>query len=128
MWGSSASPVPRTVRKTDVAFIRSGRFPNEQLPEGYSRIPPDLAVEVVSPNDLWYEVTEKVQAYLKVGVRLVWVVDPPTRMVYIYRPDGSIALVREDGELSGEDVVPGFGCPVAAIFPPAPAPPTGNPA
>ncbi|MBV8269132.1 MAG: Uma2 family endonuclease [Planctomycetaceae bacterium] len=117
----------RTVRKTDVAFIRSGRFPGEQLPEGYSRIAPDLAVEVISPNDLAYKVDEKVDAYLKAGVRLVWVAHPHTRTVLIYRSDGSVGLVREADELSGEDVVPGFRCPVAAIFPPEPSPAAGNP-
>ena len=118
---------PRTLRKSDAAFIRTGRLPNEQIPDGHIRIAPDLAVEVVSPSDLAYEVDEKVNAYLKAGVRLVWVVNPHIRTVLIYRSDGSVGLVREADELSGEDVVPGFRCPVALIFPPEPSPAAGNP-
>ena len=42
---------PGLVRKPDVSFVRYGRFPGGVLPEGWAKIPPDLAVEVVSPND-----------------------------------------------------------------------------
>src|SRR4051795_8542847 len=51
---------PDKVRRPDVSFIRDGRLPGDRAPEGHCRIPPDLAVEVVSPNDLAYEVEEKV--------------------------------------------------------------------
>jgi Uma2 family endonuclease len=116
---------PSLVRKPDVSFIRLGRLPGEQPSEGHTRISPDLAVEVVSPKDLAYEVTDHVEDYLKAGVRLVWVVDPHVRTVLIYRQGGSISGLREKDELDGEDVVPGFRCPVRELFrtpaPPAPA-------
>ncbi len=116
---------PSNVRKPDVSFVRHGRFPGEQLPtHGHTPLAPDLAAEVVSPTDEFEHVVSKVQEYLGVGVRLVWVVSPLTRTVLIYRADGSIAGLREDGELDGEDVVPGFRCPVRDLFPPAPAAPT----
>ena len=51
------------------------------------------------------------------GVALVWVIDPEARTVHIHRGDGSVTWLREDDELSGEDVVPGFRCRVASIFP-----------
>ena len=113
---------PGKVRKPDVSFIRLSWLPAEEELEGHCRIPPDLAVEVVSPNDLYYEVEEKVAEYLAAGVQLVWVVNPPTRMVRIHRADGTVADLREPDELSGEDVVPGFRCRVGALFAtPAPA-------
>src|SRR5688572_14271280 len=62
---------PSTVRKPDVSFVRSGRLAGNVAPEGHCRIPPDLAVEVISPNDLAYEVEEKVAEYLQAGVPLV---------------------------------------------------------
>jgi hypothetical protein len=117
---------PSRVRKPDASFICRGRLPGEQLPEGHCPIAPDLAVEVVSPHDLYYEVDAKVADYLAAGVRLVWVVSPPTRTVTVYRPDGSGARLREADELTGEDVLPGFRCPVAVIFPPAPGPQPAN--
>jgi Uma2 family endonuclease len=112
---------PNRVRRPDVSFVRFGRFPGEDLPDGHSRIAPDLAAEVVSPNDLAEAVTEKVNDFLLAGVRLVWVVYPHTRVVTVFRANGSAAFLREDQELTGEDVVPGFRCRVSDLFPSPPA-------
>ena len=79
---------PRTIRK-----------PDERIPEGHIRIPPDLAVEVVSPNDTAYEVDAKVQEYLSAVVPLVWVVNPQTRSVHIYQGSGPVQRLQEDDEL-----------------------------
>ena len=110
---------PNLVRKPDVSFIRLGRLPNEVMPAGHVRLAPDLAVEVVSPNDLYYEVEEKVREYRLGGVRLVWVVVPPSRSILVRRLDGSVSEVLEGGELSGEDVVPGFRCRAVDVFHPS---------
>jgi Uma2 family endonuclease len=108
---------PRKMRFPDVSFIRKNRLPGGLTSDGYIYIPPDLAVEVVSPNDLAYEVESKINEYLDAGVLLVWVIYPATRTTHIYRRDGSAHRLREDGELSGEDVLPGFRCRLAMIFP-----------
>lgn len=107
----------RTVRKPDVSFVRHGRFPEEQLPAGYARLAPDLAAEVISPNDEYEEVIEKIEEYLCAGVRLVWVISPRNHIVHVYRTNGSIHVLRGNDELDGEDVVPGFRCPVRDLFP-----------
>jgi Uma2 family endonuclease len=107
---------PNVVRKPDVSFIRVGRLPEERPPEGHIRLAPDLAVEVVSPNDLFYEVEQKVAEYRAAGIPLIWIVVPPTRIVLIRRGDGSCVEVGETGELDGEAVLPGFRCPVSALF------------
>lgn len=99
-----------------VSFIRFGRLVDDRVPEGHILIAPDWAVEVVSPTDIQYDVDRKVVEYLEVGVKLVWVINPDTRFVLIYRGDGSISGVREGGELDGEAVVPGFRCPVTELF------------
>lgn len=88
------------------------------MPKGWATIPPDLAVEVVSPNDIVYQLEDKLEDYRKVGVPLVWVVFPNLRTVRVYRADGSTSFLREDEELSGEDIIPGFRCSVREIFPP----------
>jgi Uma2 family endonuclease len=107
---------PKMVRKPDVSFIRRERIPDSRLPRGLVRIRPDLAVEVVSPKDEFEEVDVKVEDYLRAGIPLVWIVVPATRQVYVHRPDGSVVKVRENGELTGEDVLPGFRCRVAELF------------
>ena len=111
----------RTVRKPDVSFVRHGRFSGEQLPGGYARLAPDLAVEVVSPNDKYEEVDEKIEEYLRAGVRLVWIISPQNHTIRVYRLNGSSHSLRETDELDGEDVVPGFRCPVRDLFPQPPA-------
>ena len=107
---------PNVVRKPDVSFVRPGRLPEERPPLGHIRLAPDLVVEVISPNDLYYEVEEKVAEYRAGGVRLIWIIVPPTRTVLVRRLDGTAAEVREDGQLSGEDVISGFQCPVTDLF------------
>lgn len=107
---------PNKVRKADVSFISFERQPAAEIPDGYSRIPPDLAVEVVSPNDLVDEVDEKILEYLEAGVRLVWIVRPRSRLVEIHRTDGTSSLLRDTAEIAGEPVLPGFRCPVALFF------------
>lgn len=108
---------PRTVRKPDVSFVRHGRFEEDQLPGGYARIAPDLAAEVISPNDKYEEVDEKIEEYLRAGVRLVWIISPHNHTVRVHRLNGSSTSLRDNDELDGEDVVPGFRYPVRDLFP-----------
>jgi Uma2 family endonuclease len=113
---------PRRVRRADVSFIRRERYSLEEIESiGFMTIAPDLAVEVVSRNDLASEdVEEKVDEYILAGVRLVWVVYPVTRTVYVIRGDGTGYRLRSGDELTGEDVIPGFRCRVADLFPASP--------
>jgi Uma2 family endonuclease len=95
----------------DVGFIRAARVPSP-LPRGYADFVPDLAVEVLSPDDRAGEVLAKVSDWLSASCRLVWVIDPDRRMARVYRADGSESLVSADATLDGEDVLPGFMCRV----------------
>lgn len=74
---------PNKVRKPDGSFIAAGRLPGDRIPKGHIRIVPDLAVEVISPDDLYYEVEAKVSEYREAGVRLIWVVNPDQRKVKV---------------------------------------------
>jgi Uma2 family endonuclease len=109
---------PRQIRRAGVAFIRKDRYPWDQLSkDGYTTIPPDLAVEVVSPNDGASELAEKIQEYLRAGVSLVWVIFPETRSAQVIRADKSGAWLEVGDDLSGEDIIPGFRCRVGDLFP-----------
>ncbi len=109
---------PLKVRRPDVAFIARGRLPAEELARGHVTISPDLAVEVVSPNDYVYELNKKVQEYLRAGVRLVWVIDPENRTLLVHRANRTLAEFNPEDELTGEDVIPGFRCHVRDFFKP----------
>jgi len=108
---------PDTGRRPDVSFFHRDRLPADWQNLGYFRLAPDLAIEVISANDLAYEVDAKTDQYLSAGVRLVWVINPVERIVQVHRQDGSLTKLRSTAILSGEDVVPGFTCPVADLFP-----------
>jgi Uma2 family endonuclease len=108
---------PGTVRKADVSFIRLERLPfKEAAAPGHARLAPDLVVDVVSHEDLYYDVEARVDDWLAAGVQLVWVVNPRGRSVTIRRADGSGTIVREHDKLTGEKVVPGFRCLVRELF------------
>lgn len=113
---------PLKVRRPDASFIRAGRLLGEQFPQGHCLIAPDLAVEVVSPNDNGNDIEEKLAEYLDAGVTLVWVFYPRTRSVHVYRANGQSERLTEEDLLTGEEVLPGFSCMVSECFPPtAPA-------
>lgn len=114
--GFRISRDPDTVRAPDVSFIARERIPPEGPPEGYWDLAPDLAVEVVSPNDTAAQVQSKVQMWLESGVHLVWVVYPDTRVVVAYKSLKEITTFTAEDTLGGEQVVPGFECAVAEIF------------
>ena len=109
---------PDTVRAPDVAFVRRERFPlpQEQRVSAYFPGAPDLAVEVVSPDDKADEVIRKVEDWLSHRAQLVWVVYPRQRMVMVYRADGTVKRLNAGDTLDGEDLLPGFSCQVMEIF------------
>ena len=108
---------PKKVRIPDVSFARwETTSRGAGIEEGHGKIAPDLVVEVISPNDLAVEVAEKVRDFLNAGVSLVWVANPDTNDVLIYRSDGTVALLRSGDVLDGGDVLPGFQCPISELF------------
>lgn len=106
---------PDTVRAPDVAFVTAARTAQVGR-HGYAPIAPDLAVEILSSGDRPGEVLEKVAEWLRAGTRLVWVIDPDRRVARVHRADGTIAIVHQDSALDGEDVLPGFSCPIREIL------------
>lgn len=107
---------PDTVLAPDVAFVRRDRIPAGKLPRGYFPGTPDLAVEVVSPGDRASEVQEKIQTWLHHGTKLVWIVEPKTETLTIYRADDSVTLLQSSDTLDGEDVLPGFRYELTRLF------------
>lgn len=106
---------PDTVREPDVAYF-SGKRVGRGRVRGYSEIVPDLVVEIVSPSDDFGDVGEKARMWLSFGVELVWVVRPDDRSVDVHRIGQATQTLSSEHELDGLDVLPGFHCPVSAIF------------
>lgn len=110
------------VRMPDVSFIRWDSVDDTDVIENpagaFLEVPPDLAVEVISPSNTRREMAIKLAEYAKVGVKLVWYVDPERKEVDVY-PLGDAerkqTLAAAD-TLDGGTVLPGFAVPVARIF------------
>jgi Uma2 family endonuclease len=105
---------PDSVRGPDVAFYSIERVPAR--PTGYFEVPPDLAVEVVSPSDRLLDVQQKVWQYLQCGVRLVWVINPVMKNVTVYESLDHAQVLDETKTLDGAPVLPGFTCRVGSLF------------
>jgi Uma2 family endonuclease len=104
-----------TVRAPDVGFVASARVPDELPDSGYVPFAPDLAVEIVSPNDKAHEIQEKVTEYLQYGTRQVWVGYPNSRQLVVHSSKGSRTFYADD-LLDGGDVLPGFRVQVRKLF------------
>ena len=102
-------------RLPDVSFILSERIPAEGAPSGRWGIAPDLAVEVISPDDLYDIIKTKLYDYFAAGVREVWLVEPEFQTVTIYQSPTRNHILTEDDELTS-GLLPGFACRVGSFF------------
>ena len=107
---------PLKVLATDVCYYSFERLPRGPVPDGLLSVVPDLVVEVRSPSDTWVEVFGKTLDFLKAGVRVVVVLDMPTKTASVCRPDAHQQIVEADQELTVPDVLPGFTVRVGRLF------------
>jgi Uma2 family endonuclease len=104
------------IRKPDASVIRKDRLASLPGDPGYMPITADLAVEVLSPNDVVGNLNEKIEDYLTAGFPLIWIVDRLTKTVMIHRKDGSVTKLHENDQITGESALPGFKCAVADLL------------
>ncbi len=107
---------PDTVRAPDVAFVSQGRIETAEETTGYWPGAPDLAVEVISPNDRFAEVEEKIADWLGAGTRMVVVINPRGRTVTVRLPEREVEILSDGEALDGGDVVPGWTLSVSDLF------------
>ena len=106
---------PDTVRAADVLFISHERYTRRQS-RSYLDVSPELVVEILSPDDPWSEVMEKLSDYFSAGVDVVWVVNPRRREVYAYRSLTEVRRFGEEQVLTEEEILPRFALPVSDLF------------
>jgi Uma2 family endonuclease len=105
------------VRIPDVAFIAWERLPDRKVPKTpIPSLAPDLVVEILSESNTGAEMERKRGEYFSSGVRLIWEVDPETRTVAVYGPDGSVEILVASQRLDGRDVLPGFTLDLSELF------------
>jgi Uma2 family endonuclease len=112
-------PVDRN-RRPDVAFVSAkaiAETPSQLGSDNAWAVLPDLMVEVVSPHDIAEEIVEKINEYFAAGTKLVWIVYPTQRLIYVYESPRKVSIIGESDELNGGGVLPEFRIRIAALFP-----------
>ena len=107
---------PATVRGPDVAFWSRERMP-EPPRKGYAEIVPDLVVQVLRPGESFTQIQRRVQQYLRAGTREVWLPAPEEKCLVVSGPSGDQVILSNGDTLTGGEVLPGFSCAVADLFP-----------
>jgi Uma2 family endonuclease len=105
------------VRIPDIAYYSWGRLPGRKLPaEPIPTLAPDLAIEILRKSNTKDEMSQKRQDYFKVGVNLVWQIDPETQTVDVYvTPDDKTTLTTAD-TLDASAFLPGFTLALCDLF------------
>lgn len=104
-------------RSPDVSFVAKERLKGlKRPPRGFFQGAPDLAVEILSPNNTVEEIHEKIVEYFENGTRLVWVIHPDEKYVLVYHATEPDRFLRPQDLLDGEAIVPGFSMSVAELF------------
>jgi Uma2 family endonuclease len=98
----------------DLVYVAKDRLPSRA--ERHLHVPPDLTIEILSPDQHRSQLLDKIQFYLLYGVRLVWVVDPATVTVVVQAPGTEPRVLYSGDTLDGGDVLPGFSVTVDEIF------------
>ncbi len=111
-------PVTDLRRRPDVAFVSAANWPLDRpMPETDDwELIPDLAVEVVSPNDAFQDVLAKMREYFRHGVKQVWIVLPVDREIYVYDSPKDPHVLTAIDELDGGTLIPGLRLLVGSLF------------
>jgi Uma2 family endonuclease len=109
----------RNCRAPDISFVPRARMdalgfgPKERR---FFPGAPDLAIEILSPNNTRSEIDARLKDFFASGTRLAWIIDPETESVEICRSATERKLIGSGGFLEGEDILPGFRYAIADLF------------
>ena len=107
--GRNWVPIP------DLLYISNERLPDDWEEEGACSVPPDLAIEIISPGQTFGQMASKAQDYLNAGVLRVWVVDSKDRSITVFYPDKAPRTYRGD-EVITDSLFEGLEFSVEAVF------------
>jgi Uma2 family endonuclease len=107
--------VTGNIRSPDISLVLRERLPEGKPPQGFLEGAPDLAIEVLSPNEDWAELGRKLGEYFASGSKEVWLVDPEKHMVTVYKSLTEVRVFYADDEISTE-LLPSFRCKVSELL------------
>jgi Uma2 family endonuclease len=105
------------VRFPDVSYISWDKFPGKKLPrDPIFAIAPDLAVEVLMPENSTGEIQRKLHDYFTAGTKLIWHINPENRTAKVYTSPEHCDILDESQTLTGGAVLPGFELSLKELF------------
>ncbi len=108
--------VTGNIRSPDVSFVLRERLPEGKPPKGFMDGAPDLAIEVISPNEDWADMGRKLGEYFMSGAKQVWLIDPDAVTVTVYKSLTDVQVFHANDEIAGGDLLPEFRCKVADLI------------
>jgi Uma2 family endonuclease len=105
-------------RSPDAAWVRKARWDalSEIEQERFPPLCPDFVVELRSHSDDLDELHTKLREHIDNGAQLGWLIDPVSKTVWVYRPDGEPVILKEPETLSGQPVLPGLLVALSRIW------------
>ena len=121
VWDSSTGfwMYNRNCRAPDVSFISKERLQAlgfKRSSRNFFPDAPDLAVEVLSPNNTRKEIDERLKDFFGSGTQIAWIINPDTECVEVCHAPDQRKLVGSGADLDGEHLLPGFRYPIADLF------------
>lgn len=107
--GKDWCPIP------DLLYISFNKLGEIKLADDACPIPPELIIEIISPDQSFSDLSEKAEAYLKAGVNLVWLVDTQVKKITIFYPD-SPPQTKQGEESLADDLLPELQLTPLQIF------------
>jgi Uma2 family endonuclease len=108
------------MRAPDAAWVLRSRLAPLTAEQKQKFLPlcPDFAVEIRSPSDRLSAAQAKMREYIDNGSRLGWLIDPASRVVYVYRPNQAVERLENPATVSGDPVLPGFVLDLQKVWEP----------
>jgi Uma2 family endonuclease len=105
-------------RSPDVAWMQKARWDalSELEQERFPPLCPDFVVELRSRSDDLDELHQKMREYLANGAQLGWLIDPTSKTVWVYRPEGEPQALEKPETLSGDRILPGLVIALSGIW------------
>ncbi|HID06571.1 MAG TPA: Uma2 family endonuclease, partial [Armatimonadetes bacterium] len=111
---------PLRTRQPDLLFISTERMPVEKLIDlERLEFAPDIVVEIISPSERTSDIAKKLNDYLAIGVREVWLVNMQTKSVEVLVSVETVWQLHGlfgEGDTIKSQVLKGFEISVAEIF------------
>lgn len=107
---------PDTTVGIDLAYVSASRLAPDLVADTFIDIAPDWAVEIISKSDRQAEIDDKVEAFLKAGIKLIWLINPRLEWVMVIRGKSDVRTFTSGQEINADPVLPGFQCKVEELL------------